>query len=49
MKANMNEEIIGWLLEGPSWMRFAVESQLLDSEPDPQTALQDKAIQKLVR
>jgi len=45
----MNEEIIGWLLEGPSWMRFAVESQLLDSEPDPQTALQDKSIQKLVR
>lgn len=45
----MNDEIISWLLDGPPWMRFAVELQLLDSAPDPQIPLCDESIQKLVR
>jgi len=45
----MDNEIMDWLLEGPAWMRFAVESQLLGSDADPRSALGDESIQKVVR
>ena len=45
----MNQEIINWLLDGPVWVRFAVESQLLDMNPTPRTALQDESIRTLIR
>lgn len=40
----MNKEIISWLLEGPDWLKFAVEKQLLGSNPDPKSSLNDSAI-----
>jgi hypothetical protein len=36
------------LLEGPAWLRYAVELQLLDKQPDIAPVLRDKSIQKLV-
>jgi hypothetical protein len=45
----MDTKIIDWLLEGPAWIRFAVESQLLDSRPDVQTVLDDTSIQHIVQ
>ena len=44
----MNKDIINWLLEGPPWLRFAVESQLLGLTPDPQAVLQDPSIKKIM-
>jgi hypothetical protein len=32
----MNNKIVEWLLEGPAWLRFAVEKQILDLQPDIQ-------------
>jgi len=45
----MDKEIINWLCEGPDWLRYAVELQLLDVKPDAGTALQDASIEKIVR
>jgi hypothetical protein len=36
-----------WLLQGPDWIKFAVEGQLLGEKADPRLALEDPAIQKL--
>jgi hypothetical protein len=44
----MDEQIIDWLLGGPSWLRYAVESQLLDLKPDVQSALNENAIVEIV-
>ena len=44
----MNKEVINWLLEGPSWLKYAVELQLLDSKPDAQPVLRDGSIIKIV-
>ena len=44
----MDKKIIDWLLEGPAWIRFAVESQLLGSRPDVQSVLNDPVIQQIV-
>jgi len=45
----MGKEIIDWLLEGPAWLRYAVEMQLLGSEPDARAVLQDVSIISLLR
>ncbi len=45
----MNKQIIEWLCSGPSWLRFAVELQLLDGRPDVRLALEDSAIQQVLR
>ncbi len=42
------DEVTKWLKEGPAWLRYAVITQLLDSDYDVQSALQDSSIQKLV-
>lgn len=44
----LDKEIVDWLLEGPAWVRYAVESQLLCRETDPAGVLQDKNIQALM-
>jgi len=44
----MNNDIIQWLLEGPAWLRYAVELQLLDSRPDVKPVLNDTAVQEIV-
>lgn len=44
-----SREIINWLLQGPAWLKFAVEKQLLDVSSDPEIAAKDSAIMKLRR
>ena len=41
-------EVIRWLLQGPAWLKYAVEMQLLDGKPDPKPALEDSPILKLI-
>jgi hypothetical protein len=45
----LKKEIADWLLEGPAWLKYATEAQLLDLEPDVRPALEDSAIKALVR
>ncbi len=40
----MDKKTIDWLLEGPDWIKYAVESQLLNKKPDLHTVLNDPAI-----
>ncbi len=44
----MEKIILDWLLEGPAWLKYAVELQLLDRQPDVSAAAADDSIQKLV-
>jgi hypothetical protein len=44
----MNKEILTWLLDGPSWLKYAVELQLLDKKPKADSALADKSIREIV-
>lgn len=44
----LNKEVINWLLEGPDWLKYAVELQLLDSKPDVHLALGNDLINKIV-
>jgi hypothetical protein len=43
-----NEEVVNWLLEGPVWLRYAVELQLLDLKPEVKPVLRDSAITKII-
>jgi hypothetical protein len=45
----MNQDIINWLLQGPAWIKYAVEKQLLDSQPDIKPVLRDPAIQEIIQ
>ena len=44
----MNQEIIDWLLQGPAWIKYAVEKQLLGSQPDVKPVVQDNSIQEII-
>jgi hypothetical protein len=44
----LNKNILNWLLQGPPWLVYAVESQLLDRTPDPAAAVRDPAVVGLV-
>jgi len=44
----LDKKVLDWLLEGPAWLKYAVELQLLDRQPDVKPALEDKAIQKII-
>ncbi|MFH1646295.1 MAG: hypothetical protein ABID71_01200 [Chloroflexota bacterium] len=44
----MDKEVLDWLLEGPDWLRYAVELQLLDTPPDVKPLLKDGAIRGIV-
>lgn len=45
----MNEKTINWLLDGSNWLKYAVELQLLNLKPDPQSVLKEESIAKIVR
>lgn len=44
----MDKEVLDWLLEGPAWLGYAVELQLLDTQPDVRPVLQDSSIVEIV-
>jgi len=44
----LNREVINWLLEGPDWLKYAVELQLLDAKPAVQPVLRDSSITEIV-
>ncbi len=44
----MDKKVLDWLLEGPAWLKYAVELQLLDRQPDIKPALEDKSIPKII-
>jgi len=44
----LDKEILDWLLEGPSWLRYAIELQLLDTQPDIEPVLQDSSIAGII-
>jgi hypothetical protein len=44
----LDKKVLDWLLEGSAWLKYAVELQLLDRQPDVITALEDKSIQKII-
>jgi hypothetical protein len=44
----MNQNTIKWLLEGPSWIKYAVERQLLGLKPDAAPVVNDPAILEIV-
>ncbi len=44
----MDKEVVAWLLEGPPWVKYAVELQLLKRQPDPKPALKDSAVTRLI-
>jgi hypothetical protein len=43
----LDKEVLDWLLEGPVWLRYAVELQLLDKNPDTSPVLKDNSIIQL--
>ena len=43
----MDKEVLDWLLEGPAWLKYAVELQLPDTQPDVRLVLQDSSIVKI--
>jgi hypothetical protein len=45
----MNDENLKWLIEEPTWLKYAVEKQLLNKSPDSYVAIQDIQIQKLMK
>jgi len=45
----MNNELLNWLRDGPVWLKYAVELQLLDSTPDIEPVLRDNAIKEIIR
>jgi hypothetical protein len=44
----LDKKVLDWLLEGPAWLRYAVELQLLDKQPDATPVLRDESIQKII-
>ncbi len=45
----MKKEVINWLLEGPTWIRYATQLQLLDTKPDLPPVLRDDCIIRIVQ
>jgi hypothetical protein len=43
----LDKEVIDWLLSGPIWLRYAVELQLLDKNPDPVPVLKNGSIVRI--
>jgi hypothetical protein len=44
----LDKKVLDWLLEGPSWLKYAVERQLLDGNPDAAPVLRDSAIKAII-
>jgi hypothetical protein len=45
----LDKEVLEWLLEGPVWLRYAVELQLLDKKPDVNPIVKDSSIAEVCR
>jgi hypothetical protein len=45
---SLNREIVGWLREGPAWLKYAVELQLMETKPDVKPVLKDRAIARII-
>jgi len=43
-----SDDVLSWLLEGPPWISYAVETQLLDRRRDPSDVLNDPDIKAVV-
>jgi len=44
----LRKDIIDWLLEGPAWLKYAVELQLLGAKADVQLVLKDNSIIEII-
>jgi hypothetical protein len=44
----LDKEVVNWLLEGPAWIKYAVELQLLDLKPDVKPVLRDNATKEII-
>jgi hypothetical protein len=44
----MDKKVLNWLMEGPAWLRYAVELQLKEAAPDPGPVLQDSQIVEIL-
>ena len=44
----MSESITKWLVEGTPWLKYAVETQLLDSKSDASQVVKDKSINAVI-
>lgn len=44
----LDKKVLDWLLQGPVWLRYAVELQLLDKKPDVKPVLEDTSIIKII-
>ncbi len=44
----LDRKVLDWLLEGPVWLRYAVEFQLMDEKPDVKPVLKDTSIIKII-
>jgi len=44
----LEKKVLDWLLAGPAWFRYAVETQLLDTTSDVAPVLRDPAVRKIV-
>jgi hypothetical protein len=44
----MDKRVIDWLMDGPTWVKFATEQQLLGLKPDLQPVLNDPVIQEII-
>jgi hypothetical protein len=44
----LEKKVLDWLLEGPAWLKYAVELQLLEKNPDLTPLLQDDSIRKII-
>ncbi len=44
----MEKKVLDWLLEGPAWLKYAVQLQLLDENPDIESVREDSAIKGLI-
>jgi hypothetical protein len=45
----LEKAVLDWLQEGPTWLKYAVQAQLLDAKPDVEAALRDPSIVKLIK
>jgi hypothetical protein len=43
----LDEKVIAWLLDGPAWLKYAVELQLLGRRPAPGPALGEPAMREI--
>ena len=45
----MEAKLVTWMLQGPAWLRFALEKQILGQDPDPTPAVSCQDIRALVQ